>query len=93
MGESSIYLNYLEINVSVLVHVECTENVIAEFHCVPGWEKHLVHVDKLSGCKPAIGAILLQIIQKNKHKILRKQPYLLLVSYQFIHVSLHLSFT
>ena len=51
---------YLEIDVSVLVHVECAEHMIAELDGIAGWEEHLVHIDELGGSQPAVGAILLQ---------------------------------
>lgn len=35
---------HLKINVSVLIHVECSEDVIAELLSVPGREEHLVPV-------------------------------------------------
>lgn len=35
---------HLKINVSVLIHVECSEDVIAELLGVPGREEHLVPV-------------------------------------------------
>lgn len=41
-SESSF--THLKINVSVLIHVECSEDVIAELLGVPGREEHLVPV-------------------------------------------------
>lgn len=37
---------YLEIDVAILVHVECTEDVITEFLRVARGEEHFVHVDE-----------------------------------------------
>lgn len=62
-------LNYLEVNVAILVHIECTENMIAEFHGVPRWEEHLVHVNELGRGEPSVGAILLQVKQTNQLNI------------------------
>lgn len=38
---------HLKIDVAILVHVECAENMVAEFLRVAGREEHFVHVDKL----------------------------------------------
>jgi hypothetical protein len=41
---------HLEIYVPVLVHVECTKYMVAEFLSITAGEKHLVHVNKLRWC-------------------------------------------
>lgn len=38
--------SYLKIDVAILVHVECTEHVVAEFLRVARREEHFVHVDE-----------------------------------------------
>lgn len=38
------HLTHLKINVSIFIHVECSEDVIAKLFGVPGWEEHLVHI-------------------------------------------------
>lgn len=37
---------HLKIDVAIFVHVECAENVIAEFLRVAGREEHFVHVNE-----------------------------------------------
>ena len=49
-----------EIDETVLVCVEGSENVVAELFRVSAGEKHLVHVYKLDRRQPAVGAILLE---------------------------------
>ena len=49
-----------EVNVSVLVSVEGSENMIAELLGVATREKHLVHVDELDRGKSAVGAVLFE---------------------------------
>ena len=51
-----------EVNVSILVGIEGSENVIAELLCVATREKHLVHVDELDRGQSTIGAILLEAL-------------------------------
>lgn len=51
---------YLKIYVAVLIHVECAEHVVAELHCVPGGEEHLVHVHELGGRQSPVRTVLLQ---------------------------------
>lgn len=41
---------HLEIYIPVLVHVECTKHMVAEFLSITAGEKHLVHVNKLRWC-------------------------------------------
>ena len=41
---------HLEIDIPVLVHVECAKNVVAEFLSITAGEEHLVHVNKLRWC-------------------------------------------
>lgn len=57
---TTIPICYLEIDVSVLVHVECAEHMVAELDGIAGWEEHLVHIHELGGSQSAVGAILLQ---------------------------------
>lgn len=38
--------SYLEIDVAIFVHVECTEHVVAEFLRIARREEHFVHVDE-----------------------------------------------
>lgn len=38
--------SYLKIDVAIFVHIECTENMVAEFFRIARWEEHFVHVDK-----------------------------------------------
>lgn len=47
-GRSESSFTHLKINVSVLIHVECSEDVIAELLGVPGREEHLVPNEKSS---------------------------------------------
>lgn len=50
---------YLEVYISVFIHVESTKHVVAELDGIAGWEKHFVHVDELCWGQPAVGAVLL----------------------------------
>ena len=49
-----------EVNVSILVGIEGSENVIAELLGVSTREKHLVHVDELDGGESAVGTVLFE---------------------------------
>ena len=49
-----------EVNVSILVGIEGSENVIAELLCVATREKHLVHVDELDRGESAVGTVLFE---------------------------------
>ena len=49
-----------EVNVTILVSVEGSENMIAELLSIATREKHLVHVDELDRGQSAIGAVLFE---------------------------------
>ena len=53
---------FFEIDVSILVSIEGSEDVIAELLCISTWEKHFVHVDELHGRKTSIWTILLKAL-------------------------------
>lgn len=37
---------YLKIDITVLVHIECPEDVVTELLRIAGWEEHFVHVNE-----------------------------------------------
>lgn len=49
-SDNKTLLPYLKINISVFVHVEGSEYVIAEFLRITRWEEHLVHVYEFGRC-------------------------------------------
>jgi len=51
---------YLKVNITIFVHVERAEDVIAKLFGVTAREKHLVHVHKFGGRQLPIGTVLLQ---------------------------------
>ena len=53
-------VSYLEVDIAVLIHVECAEHVVAELLGVPRREEHFVHVDELGRRQPAVWTVLLQ---------------------------------
>ena len=54
------FWTHLEVDVTVLVHVERPEHVVAELLGVAGREEHLVHVDKLDRRQLAVRTVLLK---------------------------------
>lgn len=59
---------HLKINVSVFVHVESSEDVIAKLLGIPRWEEHLVHIYELGWSQFAVGTVAL-LGGKNKFVI------------------------
>lgn len=60
---------HFEIDESVLVTIERSEDVVAKLFSIAVREKHFIHVDKFSRCQSAAGTILLSnTISKNKIK-------------------------
>lgn len=51
---------YLKVNISVFVHIESSEHMIAEFLRVARRKEHLVHVYELGGRQSAVWAVLLK---------------------------------
>lgn len=43
-NKSERALTYFEIDVSILIHIECPKNVIAKLFGVARWKEHLVHI-------------------------------------------------
>lgn len=59
-GKEVPKVTHFEVDISVLIHVKSSENVIAELFRVAGGEEHLVHVYEFGGCQSTIGAVLLK---------------------------------
>lgn len=60
---------HLKIYVSVLVHVERSEDVVTKLLGVPAGEEHFVHVHELGRRQLPVGAVLLQQGEKRKHTV------------------------
>jgi hypothetical protein len=52
-------LAYLKVDIAILVHIECSKDMVAKFLRIPTGKKHFVHVYKFCWCKSTVGTVLL----------------------------------
>ena len=76
---------YFEIDESVLVSIERTEDVVAKLFGVAVGEKHFVHVDELGWRQAAARAILLQRHINSKGKNSNQHTCYLFIYFKYTH--------